>query len=1016
MRLYAIIGNLRKSEDLALMDVCYLHAREVSEAYLNQLVNPEQCIKYLQIFEFHYKNLQRKKFKHTFKRVSVYSVKTLLICEQINYRLDERQKVFLLLQLLDILKVKNVTVAEESLEFVQTIAESLGVCLSDYQLLLAFVHDKYSSEQHKDLFMIISGGERQNKFSHHIFRDNLIGWITVFYYKNTQTYYFRHEGFDDELQINGHDVVFKRIYQFNKGSAIRCPKIQSIHYSDVAGSFLKLQRAHEVVLSAENIEFHFKNSLNGIKKFNFQATGGQLIGIMGGSGVGKSTLLQILNGTLKPDTGKISVNGFDIYTEKNKIEGIIGFIPQDDFLVEELTVYENLYFNARFCYSTLSESEIEDKVDNLLKDLDLFDIKELKVGSSLNKFISGGQRKRLNIALELLREPYILFVDEPTSGLSSNDSGNVMDLFKNQTYNGKLVIVNIHQPSSDIFKMFDNVLIIDKGGSPVYYGNAIDSIVYFKTATQMVNANEGECIWCGNLNPEQILHTLEVKEFDLKGRSTGKRMISAEEWYQLYLSTIDPKQSTNSQPNILPPTLFKLPGRFKQFLIYSFRNLLTKAADKQYLFINLLEAPALAFILSFLTRYVVDVNGKDTYVFSENLNIPAFLFMSVIVSLFLGLMGSAEEIIKDAKLLKRESFLNLSRRSYINSKVIYLFMVSAFQMIVYVIISNLILGIQGMTFTYWLILFSTSCFASILGLNISATMKSVVAIYILIPLLLIPQILLSGIIVKYDKLHSSLKSDINVPVIGDIMASRWAYEALAVAQFKNNKYQTHFFDVEKKEADATYCTNYWVPELTNRLSQCEIEFEQNNKSKDIGKNLALIQNEFARLAKYMNVKPFEKTKQLNLKTFNTQVSSEAREYLRLVRSKSSGKIEDAIQEKDNIIEKLHKGHNNNNFLLALKQENFNNSLADQVLNKSESEKIVETKGLLFRKYEPIYTFPELKNGRAHFYSPVKILGKYYIDTVWFNIIILWIMSLMFYFLLITNFFSRVLNYFKNQES
>ena len=102
----------------------------------------------------------------------------------------------------------------------------------------------------------------------------------------------------------------------------------------------------------------------------------------------------------------------------------------------------------------------------VLMDIDLIGIKNLAVGDPINKYISGGQRKRLNIALELIREPSVLFADEPTSGLSSMDSEMVMLLLKEQTLKGRLVIVNIHQPSSDIYKLFDKLLIMDKGGYP----------------------------------------------------------------------------------------------------------------------------------------------------------------------------------------------------------------------------------------------------------------------------------------------------------------------------------------------------------------------------------------------------------------------------------------------------------------------------------------------------------------------------------------------------------------------
>src|SRR5690606_30368262 len=116
-----------------------------------------------------------------------------------------------------------------------------------------------------------------------------------------------------------------------------------------------------------------------------------------------------------------------------------------------------------------------------LGSLGLADKKDLKVGSPLNKVISGGQRKRLNIALELVREPSVLFLDEPTSGLSSKDSENIIDLLRELTLKGKLIFTVIHQPSSDIFKMFDKVAILDQGGYLVYFGNPVESVIHFKT-------------------------------------------------------------------------------------------------------------------------------------------------------------------------------------------------------------------------------------------------------------------------------------------------------------------------------------------------------------------------------------------------------------------------------------------------------------------------------------------------------------------------------------------------------
>ncbi len=184
------------------------------------------------------------------------------------------------------------------------------------------------------------------------------------------------------------------------------------------------------VLQGKNVEFRFKNSNNGLHLFSFTERSGQLIAVMGGSGVGKSTLLNILNGSIPIDRGQICINRLDIHRDRKDVQGLIGFVPQDDLLFEELTVWENLWYNARLCFDGFTKDELSQRVTRILQELELYEFKDLKVGSPLKKTISGGQRKRLNVALELISEPPWLYVCEPTSGLSSMDSEKVMLLLR----------------------------------------------------------------------------------------------------------------------------------------------------------------------------------------------------------------------------------------------------------------------------------------------------------------------------------------------------------------------------------------------------------------------------------------------------------------------------------------------------------------------------------------------------------------------------------------------------------
>ncbi|MGB1318992.1 MAG: ATP-binding cassette domain-containing protein, partial [Flavobacteriales bacterium] len=388
----------------------------------------------------------------------------------------------------------------------------------------------------------------------------------------------------------------------------------------------------------------FPGGKQGLHNLNMREHSGQLLGIMGASGAGKSTLLNILNGTSAPSKGAVNINGIDIYKEPDKVEGLIGYISQDDLLIEDLTVFENLYYNAKLCFDGVSKFKLTKMVMATLKSLGLNEIKDLKVGSPLNKKISGGQRKRLNIALELIREPSILFVDEPTSGLSSRDSENIMDLLKELALKGKLVYVVIHQPSSDIYKMFDKLMILDTGGYPVYYGNPIDAIQYFKAQINDVTSEDVECYNCGNVNPEQVFNIIEGKVLDEYGQLTQNRRVKPVDWNDKFLSSgkMDTELAENNGLGSDLPKAASIPSRIAQFIVFMTRDVRSKLADKQYMLINFLETPVLALILALLVRFYA--NDEAGYMFRENDNIPAYMFMCVVVALFFGLTVSAEEI------------------------------------------------------------------------------------------------------------------------------------------------------------------------------------------------------------------------------------------------------------------------------------------------------------------------------------------------------------------------------------
>ncbi len=1006
MRLFAIMASINK-------EAIHVLARNFVESYLTRQFSQKLAERFLLIFDDYFIELDREEKKGPEKKISVLSVKILGICARINGELHIRHRFQILLSLIQFAKYFEDYSQVRSgfsnaiTDAVETIADGLLITADEYANCTSFIVDKFYKVPNKERLLVISD-DKNFQFTEikHYQKDGLVGQIFVLRIFRADTYLFQYTG-KERLEVNGKYIFPRHVYFIPRGSSIKGEGISPIYYSDIIAGYLKDTSRDQVDFLARNIEFHFKNSSNGIHNFSFQGKSGQMVGIMGGSGTGKSTLVKVLNGSLKYDAGSIYINGHNMSTEKKEMEGMIGYIPQDDLLIEELTVYQNLYFNAKLCLDGYSEDELSDRVDMILTELDLFEVKDLKVGSPLRKFISGGQRKRLNIALEIIREPYILFVDEPTSGLSSTDSENVMLLLKELAMKGKLVMVNIHQPSSDLFKLFDQLVVLDKGGYPVYAGNPIEGIIYFKQLADRVDAGESECVSCGNTDPDEIFQIIEERDINEFGEFSNRRKTSPREWYEKYIQNIQSKREFVFERSDIPTSLFKIPDRFRQYLIFFKRNFLSKLADRQFLSISLSVAPLLVVILGYFTKYI---SGNDTdahaYLFSQNENLPAYLFMSVIVALFLGLIISAEEIIKDRKILARESFLHLSRTSYLLSKVAFLFLLSAVQMFLFVIIGNTILEIKGMTFSYWVILFSTACFANILGLNISDGLKSVVAIYIVVPFLLVPQILLAGVIVKFDKLHYKFASYESVPFVADLMPSRWAYEALAVNQFVNNEYQQNFYDVEMRESNVTYDLQFLVPTLIQQIEDAEVLYRLEDDG--LRDQLRVVRSGFDAI--YLT-EAFPGQERFTIESFTPLLADSTISWLRAYRSRLSANREKLVKEKDKIYLDLKDHYAGTSDIINFKRDYYNESLADLVLNRVDLHKVVEIDNKLIRKMEPGYMYPVMKNGRAHFFASVKRMGDLYMPAVIFNIIAIWFMTLVLYLTLQFSLLRRTIEFF-----
>jgi ABC-type multidrug transport system ATPase subunit len=1010
MELFAIIANPEGNGK---------DRRSVVLSFLSRQLNQELVKNYIGIFETYYEKHQALNIERGNKRIGADSVKVLRICNDINKELAQKQKIIVLVQLFEFVKSTDAEISDQEFAFITAVSDSFYIPQEEYVLIRDFTLNNFDNiPDNRHLLLVDNSKNSISTANRHICSEYLTGDIWIIQIPSAGLYFLRYIG-ESELYLNGQIIQQDKVFIFNTGTSIRNHHVKPLYFSDIVSVFKEDLELQRIVFEAEEVHYRFKGGTTGLHKISFSEESGRLVGIMGSSGAGKSTLLNILNGSMNPSEGRVLINGIDIYKENIKANGLIGHVSQDDLLMEELTVHQNLYYNTKLCFDNYTEKQINQSVNNMLYTLGLHEIKDIQVGTPLNKKISGGQRKRLNIALELIREPAILFLDEPTSGLSSKDSENIMDLLKDLTLKGKLVFVVIHQPSSDIFKMFDNLLILDTGGYLIYNGNPVDSIMYFKSKVHQADWADSECHICGNVNPEQIFNIVESMVIDEYGKETRTRKISPEEWYSYYMKTGLPGKRRPIIERLLPAISFKVPGILKQLGVFITRDVLSKIANTQYLIITLLEAPLLAFILAYIIKYFnVSETNESGYTLLENSNLPVYLFMSVIVATFMGLTVSAEELIKDRKILKREAFLNLSWGSYLFSKLTVMMTISAIQALTFVMIGNGILEIKGMFFKYWILLFSAWTASNIMGLLISDSFKTVVTIYILIPFLVIPQIILSGVIVKYEKLNPKISSPSKIPVYGEMMTARWGYEALAVEQFMHNKYDEPLYSFNKAMSIAEYKKNYWIKNLENKTDFIERDLQNHSNTEKTSAYLTLLRNEISEelpsISKIhiiqSNKIDFNDLEKLTPDKVNQKVIDNTRQFIKTLNKIYIRVYNNANDSKDKLIRDHEKNPADKYGYLQLKRNYHNEKLTEFVENNNELVRIIEYKGSLIQKIDPIYLDPPHSFIKAHFYAPRKMVFGNYYSTFWVNLGVIWAFSFMLYAILYFRILKRVLDF------
>ena len=610
-------------------------------------------------------------------------------------------------------------------------------------------------------------------------------------------------------------------------------------------------------LEMNEVTHRFGKGEIGLEGISFNVTRGELVCVMGASGSGKSTLLRVLAGQLQPTTGEVVLNGQSLYRNLDALKHYISYMPQQDAFDEHLTIGENLQFAAAIRAPHLSRRDRVRRLDAKLIELGLSERRDAVVGSPERKTLSGGERKRLNIGLDMIGMSDVYLFDEPTSGLSSKDSEHVMEIIRGMAHN-KIIVVTIHQPSSKIFQMFHKAILLDKGGRLVFFGTPSEMLRYFAEAEHQhqFGAELGACPSCGTTRPEFIFDVLEtplrdlsgdvIYEENIRGQLVPSRRYSPEFWrdkYEAFRLIQDVKQVSLRQELVTP--LPAAPARKKRLPIRwhdqwtQFRTLLRRAfisklRNRANLVITICVSPVLALLIATILRY----SESGTYDFASAYHIPTFLFLGLIVAMFLGLTNSADDIIRDRAVLQRERNLDVRLSYYVIAKTLTLGVFALIQCVLFVLIGDYVLGIRGMFWIYLGIMFMTAMSGVSLGLLVSSLVADPKTAANIVPLVLIPQIIMGGALIKYEDMNRNLallytlshwfsehpstdkskkmESKLQVPFVCQFVAMRWSYEEMVLAQAKLNPL-TRRQDRTQREIDRIVAKHLQDPAESTRL-------------------------------------------------------------------------------------------------------------------------------------------------------------------------------------------------------
>lgn len=619
---------------------------------------------------------------------------------------------------------------------------------------------------------------------------------------------------DNYLKVNGEPV--KGDMTLADGDLISLSPVQSLRCRFSSG-VLEEESSLIHSLRVQGLTRDFVRAGRVVDNIDFTLKRGEMACILGPSGSGKSTLLSMLAGHLVPSFGSIHYNNARLTPDATDLRRHIAFIPREDILDEAMTVGEQVYHASIARRPRLNDADRRRRVLSILNYVGLGALANRNVGRAGARTLSDGERTRLNLGLDLTGTAEVFLIDEPISGLSSGDAERVIDTLESMSHS-RILLCTLHRPSQVILSRFKKVMVLNSNGQMAFWGTPADMVDYFRKSAQELGLHVSrEAVAAGGA--DYVFEVLEAP-YSRLGNEQKPSPGMWQDRFENYYYRSKPVEDIAKEPERVRPVP-RSPRRswrelWRLFILWFNRTLLGRVRSRKALYAVLLEGPVLALLIAGTLR----ASFEEPYTFYKSLHINEYLFLSLVLAMFFGLTDAACELLRDRPLLKRESNYKLFITGYLAAKVLVISGIAAVQCALYLLVGNAILGIEGMFWQHLGVMTLTAFVGIALSLMVSALVSSERTALNIVPLLLVPQILLAGALIRFEEMNefspelpdflpAAIESRLSnlrhrvayqderthnitskpVPLIAEFCPLRYAFEMMFVTQTHGNLWE-----------------------------------------------------------------------------------------------------------------------------------------------------------------------------------------------------------------------------------